>query len=116
MREGKPSKFHAHLGVWIHCLGPNSPQPGDRLKIVIYDGEDNIVRRFEQVKGAMLDGGYVDFFGGPSNRPATYLRPLVDIAPDGTVTQLVSDCKSQNLMLAILNDWAEQYGISSQKR
>lgn len=114
MRIGTPSKRWPHLGVWAHSYGPNSDLPGDRLRLVIYDKQDNIVRRFEQVAGKCIDEGYVDFFNSPRCRSAQYLYPLVDIAPDGTQTELIGNFTpnmDQGIYLALLGEWAHRYGV-----
>ena len=49
MREGRESTRHPGMGVFALCLGPNSPLPGERLQLVIYDHDDRIVRRLEQI-------------------------------------------------------------------
>lgn len=71
-RIGYRSPKNGHLGVYTLCSGPdpNGPKPGERLIIVIYDKDDNIVRRLEQVKGNCLDPGYVDFFNSMKCRPS----------------------------------------------
>ena len=114
MREGKPTNRFSHLGVWVHSYGPESKLPGDRLKIVIYDQDDNVVRRFEQIRGQCIDEGYVDFAVEALNIPARFLYPIVDIAPNGTQTTLVEDfsqLSEQRNYLELLRVWAEQYGV-----
>jgi hypothetical protein len=114
MRTGEPSTRHPGMGVYIHSLGPNSPVPGERLQIVIYDQQDNIVRRFEQVRGACIDPGYVDFFLGPNCHPASYLWPLVDVDIEGNQTILVENFRpgmDMNIYYQALAVWVEKYGI-----
>jgi hypothetical protein len=80
---------------------------------VVYDEEDRVVRRFEQDQGACLDEGYVSFFGGPKDRPARYVMPLVDIAPDGAQTVLVADFQPgspRSVMESAFRSWVEQHG------
>lgn len=119
MRHGESSTRHPGMGVYIHSLGPSSPIPGERLQIVIYDQDDNIVRRFEQVRGQCIDEGYVDFFGH-NNRPARYANmPLVDIDPEGNQTVLVEDFRAGNdsqLYYTALAAWVKQYGIPQPDR
>src|SRR5437870_8874190 len=62
MREEKESTLHPGMGVYALCMGPNSPMPGERLQIVIYNQADEVVRRFEQIRGACLVEGYATFF------------------------------------------------------
>jgi len=114
MREGVPSTRHPHLGVRILSLGPHSPVPGERLQIVIYDQHDNIVRRLEQITGACVDDGYVDFFNSPRCRPARCLHPIVDIAPDGAQTTLHPDFQDHMVAtqwLPLLAAWVAQHGV-----
>jgi hypothetical protein len=114
MRTGEPSTRHPGLGVYVHSLGPSSPIPGERLQIVIYDQQDNIVRRFEQVRGECLDPGYVDFFLSSRCRPAIYLWPLVDIDMEGKQTILVENFRSgmdMNIFYRALTEWVEKYGV-----
>jgi hypothetical protein len=80
---------------------------------VVYDEQDRVVRRFEQVQGACLDEGHVSFFGGPRDRSAKFLMPLVDIAPDGTQTILVADFQPsgpRSVMENAFRAWVEQHG------
>ena len=114
MREGQVSTRHLHMGVRVLSLGPHSPIPGERLQIVIYNEQDEIVRRLEQIQAECIDPGYVDFFMGPNCRPARYRRPIVDIAPDGTVTELIADFTQSmgpNLWYTILAGWVSKHGI-----
>jgi hypothetical protein len=114
MREGRPTKRFPDLGVWAHSYGPESVLPGDRLKLVIYDKDDNIVRRFEQVRGECIEDGYVDFAVDALNLPSRFLYPIVDIAPDGEQTVLKEDFSprdDQDEYLKLLKVWAETYGV-----
>lgn len=117
MRQGKESTRHPGMGVQVISLGPNSPMPGERLQIAIYDENHVIQRRLEQIEGRTIDPGYVDFFMGPNCRPAIVLRPLVDIAPDGTQTELhpnfTADCMPQ--WLPLLAAWVKKHGIPQSK-
>ncbi len=114
MREGKPSIRFAKLGVHNLCLGPNSPiLRGERLKIVIYDKDDNIVRRLEEIRGECIDPGYVTFFTGSESRAAKYNHYLVDIAPDGTQTILHDNpsyfAYRNDEWFAFVGVWAEKH-------
>ena len=114
MREGRATKRYPDLGVWAHSYGPDSALPGDRLKLVIYDKDDNIVRRFEQIRGECLEEGYVDFAVEALNMPSRFLYPIVDIAPDGEQIVLMEDFSQrddQNEYLDLLKTWAEKYGV-----
>jgi len=117
-RDGFKSPKYGHLGVYFLCTGPDpsGPRPGPRVQAVIYGKDNTVVRRFEQIEGTCLDGGYVDFFGGPNNRPARYTLPLVDIAPDGTQTVLVPDFQPgtpRSVMSDAFRSWAEKNGVPS---
>lgn len=113
MREGKPSTRHPGMGVRVICLGPNSTVPGERLRLVIYDEQDKVVRRLEQIKGECVDEGYADFFDSHLCGLATFLTPLVDIAPDGSSTILHPDFKPHHMHIwrDILKSWVDQHGI-----
>ena len=69
-----------YLGVHFECSGPDpsGPRPGERVIIVVLDEQGEVTRRLEQRQGRCLDGGYVDFFGGPDCRPAVYEMEIVD--------------------------------------
>jgi len=115
MRAGFRSPKYGHRGVYFLCTGPDpgGPRPGPRLQVVIYDEQDQVVRRFEQVEGVCLDEGHVSFFGGPKDRPARSLMPLVDIAPDGTRTVLVEDFQPgspRSVMEGAFRGWVERHG------
>jgi len=115
-RVGYKSPKHGHRGVYFLCTGPDpsGPRPGPRLQVVIYDRQDNVVRRFEQVEGLLVDPGHVSFFGGPGDRPARSLMPLVDIAPDGTQKELVLDFQPgtpRHVMETAFRAWVEKYGV-----
>lgn len=115
-RTGFKSPKYGHLGVYFLSTGPDQcgPRPGNRLQVVIYHG-DCIVRRFEQVEGACLEPGYVDFFGGPNNHPGRYVMPIVDIAPDGTRTVLVPDFQPESprsVLSQALCMWVGKYGCA----
>lgn len=115
MRTGFRSPRHGHRGVYFLCTGPDpsGPKPGPRLQVVIYDEADQIVRRFEQVRGACIDEGHVSFFESPQDRPARFLMPLVDIAPDGTQTVLVEDFQPESprsVMENVFRAWVEKHG------
>lgn len=106
------------MGVRVLSLGPNSPVPGERLQIVIYNEQNEITRRFEQVQGACLDPGYVDFFGSPRCRPAKYLHPIVDIDANGAARELIADFTpqmDQRIYLGLLADWVAAHGIPQEQ-
>lgn len=114
MREGFKSPKYGHRGVYFLSTGPdpNGPRPGDRVKVVIYGADDQVIRRFEQVQGECLDPGYVDFFNSPKCRPAKYRMPLVDFAPDGTQTTLLADFPAGAPMSAfqdVFRAWVERH-------
>jgi hypothetical protein len=116
MREGRPSKNFSHLGVHNICLGPSSPVlPGPRLKMVMYNDKDEVIRRLEEVEGECLDPGYVDFFNSPKCRPAVYQHHIVDIAPDGTQTILSSNPerfgRDPGAWIELVGKWANEHAI-----
>jgi len=100
--------------VWFHSTGPSGLVPGDRLRAVIYDRDDKIVRQFEQIRGACIDEGYVDFFNSPRCRPAQFTMPIVDIAPDGTQTVLIAHVppEAPHLIQPVFKEWVERHGIT----
>jgi hypothetical protein len=111
--QGRKSPKFGHLGVWTFSLGPNSPIPGERLMLGIIDGEGNIVRRFEQIRGAWIDPGYVDFFNSYRCRPSVHEMPLVDIDADGKVNVLLphhSQEMGMGIYLSVLEAWATRHG------
>ena len=112
--QGRPSKRWPHLGVWQMCLGPNSPIPGPRLQLVILDTEGKVVRRMEQIEGACIDEGYVDFFLSHNCRPAVHEHPMVDIDAAGNIAEVLHPDYRQELgmdiYLKILENWALKYG------
>lgn len=117
-REGFKSPKYGHRGVYFLCTGPDpsGPRPGERVKAVIYDKDDKVVRRFEQIQGECLDEGYVSFFGGPRDRSAKYRMPLVDIAPDGTSTVLLADFQphmSRNIFSDAFGAWVEKHASTA---
>jgi len=85
-RRGVPWERYPGTGVSILSLGPQSPVPGERLQLVIYDVRDQIVRRLEEEQGECIDAGSVDFFHSSRCHPAVYKNRLVDIAPNGQKT------------------------------
>jgi len=118
MRAGFKSPKYGHLGVYFLSTGPDpsGPRPGPRVQAVIYDDQDRVVRRFEQVEGTCLDEGYTDFWGSPKCRPARFTLPLVDIAPDGTQSVLVPDFQpgsSRAVLSGAFQAWVEKHATLS---
>lgn len=118
--KGWKSPKYGHLGVYFLCTGPdpNGPMPGERVRVVIYDEHGSVVRRFEQIGGVVLDEGYVDFFGGPRDRPVRQRMPVVDIAPDGAQTVLIADFQpttSREIFANAFRTWAETHGARGVK-
>ena len=107
--DGRAYIKFQNRGVWIHSLGPQSPVPGPRLKLAIYDKDGTCLRRMEQVRGDCLDPGYVDFFGSPRCRPAKHEMPVVDIAPDGTQTILAHRLRPHELR-GLVGLWSTKHG------
>lgn len=117
-RSGFRSPKHGHRGVFFLCTGPDpsGPRPGPRLQVVIYDKEDKVVRRLEQVEGECLDQGHVSFFGGPRDRSARYRLPIVDIAPDGKQSVLIEDFQPtspRSVLSDAVQRWVDSYGQAS---
>jgi len=115
-RQGYRSPKSGNLGVYTLCSGPdpNGPVPGERLIIVIYDQQDNIVRRLEQVKGDCLDPGYVDFFLSPKCRPTLYTYHIVDIDKDQTaqiIATHTSPEEARKWLVENIDKWVQEHGI-----
>ncbi len=112
--RGKVSPRYGNLGMWNLSLGPNSPIPGQRLEVAILDHNGDIVRRFEQIRGACTDPGYVDFFLSHNCRPASHLYPIVDIGADGKMASIICENYSQSmgmeLYLNMLATWMAAHG------
>lgn len=116
-REGVPSILYGNLGVHILCSGPdpNGPIPGERIRVVIYDEEDIIVRRLEQIEGCYIDDGYVDFFNTVNCRPSIHEFHFVDIDHNGKQTILSSHTipsDAQTWLKQNISNWARKHGIS----
>jgi len=100
--------------MWNFCLGPASPIPGDRLRIGILDMDGNVVRRFEQIRGACTDPGYVDFFESHRCRPSAHEMPIVDIDAEGKITEILHPNYTQSMgmdvYLRLLEAWVTEHG------
>ncbi|WP_127128006.1 hypothetical protein [Pseudoflavitalea rhizosphaerae] len=116
-RKGYRSPKNGHLGVYTLCSGPDpsGPIPGERLIIVIYDKEDNIVRKLEQVKGNCFDEGYIDFFNSLHCRPSVHEYYMVDTDKDGN-KQILATHKSPSEAILWLKEnvpiWVQLHGLS----
>ena len=115
-RVGFPSPKYSARGVYFLSTGPDlaGPRPGPRVQAVIYDAEHRVVRRFEQIEGACVEEGYVDFFGSARCRPGRSRMPLVDIAPDGVQTTLVADFQlgdDRSVFQEAFRSWVAAYGV-----
>lgn len=115
VREGFRSPKYGDRGVYFLCTGPDKdgPRPGPRVQAVIYDAEDRVIRRFEQIQGECIDEGYISFFGWPMDRPARYRLPLVDFAPDGTQTVLLPDFQAhmgREVFALVFAAWVGNFG------
>ncbi len=115
MREGKESTRHPSMGVYALCLGPNSPLPGERLELVIYDHNDRVIRRLEQTSVCVVEP-YVTFFANdPRARPGVWRHPLIDIDPaSGAETELHPDYQQSMGMqpyFDVLAAWVARYGV-----
>ena len=112
--EGRKSPRLGHMGMWNFCLGPDSPIPGDRLRVGILDKDGNVVRRFEQIRGACIDPGYVDFFMSHNCRPATHEMRIVDIDGDGNIVKVLCPHYTQAMgmdpYLRLLEAWVTEHG------
>lgn len=114
MRQGLRSPKWGHMGVHFLCTGPQGPLPGERVQVVIYDRNDVVVRRFEQRRGECLDAGWVDGFNLSLCRPAVYRLPVVDIAPSGFETTLLSDFQAgtpMGVFNKMFETWVREYGV-----
>jgi hypothetical protein len=112
------SPKYGHLGVHFLCTGPdpNGPRPGERVRAVVFDAKGKITRRFEQKAGAVVDGGYVDFFNSPRCRPSIQRLPLVDVDTDGTETVLLEDFQpsmDRAVFAHVFEVWCRRHGIES---
>ena len=112
-RQGEPYSHFADRGVWIHSLGPQSRIPGPRLMLAIYDAEGNCLRKLEQIRGACLDKGYVDFFGGPNCRPARYDMPVVDIDPESNQQNVMAHNLAPRALRPLVDRWSAEHGTQS---
>jgi hypothetical protein len=115
-RKGYRSSKNGHLGVYTVCSGPdpNGPVPGERLVIVIYDQQDHIVRRLEQVRGDSLDPGYVDFFESATCRPALYSYHIIDIDKDQQPHILASHTSpsaAKEWLVENVPKWVQGHGV-----
>jgi hypothetical protein len=115
-RKGYRSPKNGHLGVYTLCSGPdpNGPMPGERMMIAIYDQQDNIVRRLEQVRGDCLDPGYVDFFGSAKCRPAVYSYHIIDIDKDQKPQILASHTspsEAKEWLVQNVPKWVQEHGV-----
>lgn len=112
--EGSKSPRFGHLGMWNFCLGPASPIPGDRLRVGILDQDGNAVMRFEQIRGACIDPGYVDFLESHRCRPATHEMPIVDIDGFGQIQKVLcphyTQAMGMDLYLKLLDAWVTEHG------
>lgn len=115
-RIGYRSPKNGHLGVYTICSGPdpNGPVPGERLIIVIYDTQDIIVRRLEQVRGKSLDDGYIDFFNSINCRPSVHEYYMIDSDKDGKKEILATHTTVSDALFWLTTNvpkWIEKYGI-----
>lgn len=115
-RQGFRSALNGHRGVYTICSGPDpsGPVPGERLIIVIYDKDDNIVRRLEQVQGNCIEPGYVDFFNSFRCRPALYDYHIIDTDRDGKKQILATHSKPSEAKLWLMIHvpvWVKEHGI-----
>lgn len=116
MREGYRSPKNGHLGVYTLCSGPDpkGPMPGERLIIVIYDNDDNIVRRLEQIKGDCLDEGYIDFFNSFRCRPSIHNYHIIDIDKEGKKSILATHTNPSEAFQWLTNNvplWVKEHGV-----
>ena len=85
----------------------------------IYDKDDNIIRRLEEIRGECIDPGYVTFFTGSESRAAQYNHYLVDFAPDGTQTILHDNpsyfAYRPDEWYAFVGVWAEKHVVVEQE-
>ena len=115
-RKGYLSPKNGHLGLYTLCSGPDPTGlvPGERVVIVIYGHQDNIVRRLEQVRGDLLDPGYTDFFGSAKCRPALYFYHILDIDKDPKPRILASHTspsEANQWLVENVPKWVHEHGI-----
>jgi hypothetical protein len=115
-RVGYRSPKNGHLGVYTICSGPdpNGPVPSERLIIVIYDKQETIVRKLEQVRGKSLDDGYVDFFNSNNCRPGVHEYYMIDTDKDGKKEILATHTAAEDALLWLkvnVPKWIEKYGV-----
>lgn len=109
--RGRVSPNHGHLGMWTLGLGPDSPIPSQRLELVLIDELGRIARRFEQIRGACTDPGYVDFFASVGCRPSRHKYPLVDIGPNGRVETIVCEDFDPRQGTEIYLEWVKRWVV-----
>jgi hypothetical protein len=117
MRKGYRSPKNGHLGVYTLCSGPdpNGPRPGERVIIVIYDKNDDIVRTLEQFKGSCIDPGWVDFFNSMNCRPSVHEYLIVDTDKDGNKTTMAthtSPSEANRWLTLNCPIWVQEHGIA----
>lgn len=115
-RKGYRSPKNGHLGVYTLCSGPDpsGPAPGERLIIVIYDKDDTIVRRLEQVQGDCIEPGYVDFFLSAKCKPSIYEYHIIDTDSHGRMQILAthtSPSEAKRWLQQNVPAWVQEHGI-----
>ena len=118
-RRGIPWERYPGTGVYIISLGPQSPIPGERLQLIIYDQDDRIARRFEEERGNCIDQGYVDFFNSSRCRPAVDMYRLVDIGPNSeknVIYEYLPAEMSREVYFRLVTDWVACYGVPQEDR
>lgn len=92
MREGWPSPSRGVDGIYFLSTGDSGPLPKGPIHIVQYGPIDEVLLRL-RLEQEITDPGYVDFFGGPNNRPADGYHRLVLEVPAKGISQVIFQCR-----------------------
>jgi len=92
MREGYPSPSRSGDGIYFLSTGDAGPLPNGPITIVQYGPNDEILLTLRQER-EYTDQGYVDFFGGPNNRPADGYHRLRLEVPGQGIDEIIFQCR-----------------------
>ncbi len=115
-RKGHRSKQFGHLGVYFLSTGPDpkGAMPGERIIIVIYNKDNEVIRRLEQVKGGFQDEGWTDYFESPRCKPSIREYHIIDIDKEGNQEILATHTQPSDAgtwLKPNFPKWAQQHGI-----